>query len=48
MATPEYAEKADKLRDLAAKGSLDELSELVNANLDDVIWWINEGNNVSR
>ena len=45
---PEYAEKAEKLRDAAAKGVLESIEEMISESLDDIIWWINEGNNVSK
>ena len=39
-------EKAEKLRDFAAKGNLEGVETMVRDSLDDIIWWINEGNNV--
>eukprot|EP01052_Picozoa_sp_SAG31_P019703 SAG31_NODE_1448_length_8310_cov_6.709171_6_plen_74_part_00 len=46
MASP--SEKAEKLRDFAAKGNLEGVESMVRDSLDDIIWWINEGNNVHR
>ena len=46
MTTP--SEKAEKLRDFAAKGNLEGVETMVRESLEDIIWWINEGNNVRR
>jgi hypothetical protein len=48
MSTAEYADKADKLRKAAADGNLEAVQEMISSNLDDIIWWINDGNNVRR
>ena len=44
MASEEQQAKAEALRDLASKGNLEEIDKMVKENLEDVIWWINEGN----
>ena len=44
MASEEQQAKAEAIRDFAAKGNLEEIDQMVKENLEDVIWWINEGN----
>lgn len=43
MASEEQQAKAEAIRDFAAKGNLEEIDKMVKENLEDVIWWINEG-----
>lgn len=43
MASEEQQAKAEAIRDFAAKGNLQEIDKMVKDNLEDVIWWINEG-----
>lgn len=43
MASEEQQAKAEVIRDAAAKGNLGEIERMVSENLEDVIWWINEG-----
>ena len=44
MASEEQLAKAESIRDHAAKGNLPDIKKMVQENLEDVIWWINEGN----
>eukprot|EP01043_Picozoa_sp_COSAG02_P110594 COSAG02_NODE_46726_length_346_cov_1.259109_1_plen_95_part_10 len=43
MASEAQQAKAEAIRDYAAKGNLEEIDKMVKENLEDVIWWINEG-----
>ena len=43
MASEAQQAKAEAIRDYAAKGNLEESDKMVKENLEDVIWWINEG-----